>query len=82
MSIRSEASRCPSIAVGEPRYMDAEVVELGNLGTGGDEYIVVKTDAGRELIVKTLDIKTVGEEITLEVRDRMFLYGPTYKVKQ
>ncbi len=70
----------PSIAVGEPRYMDAEIVELGNPGTGGSEYLVVKTETGRELVVQMLDIKKVGDEITLEVRDRMFLYGPTYKV--
>ncbi len=70
----------PSIAVGEPRYINAAIVELGDPSTGGKEYLVVKTEEGRELIVKVLDTKKVGEEITLEVRDRLFLYGPTYKV--
>lgn len=70
----------PSIAVGEPRYINAEIVELGNPGTGGSEYLVVKTEKGRELIVQMLDAKKIGDEITLEVRDRLFLYGPTYKV--
>ena len=70
----------PSIAVGEPRYINAAIVELGNQATGGKEYFVVKTEEGRELIVQMLDNKKLGEEITLEVRDRMFLYGPTYKV--
>ena len=70
----------PSIAVGEPRYINAAIIELGNQTTGGKEYLVVKTEAGRELIVQMLDSKKIGEEITLEVRDRMFLYGPTYKV--
>ncbi|MEE9335569.1 MAG: hypothetical protein V3U65_15875 [Granulosicoccaceae bacterium] len=47
----------PSIAVGEPRYINAAIVELGNPGTGGKEYLIVKTEQGRELIVKMLDTK-------------------------
>lgn len=70
------------VPASEVRYVNAVVTKYaGKPGAaGGVEFLVMKTEDGNSVSVGLVGRPSIGDEMTLSVQDRRFLFGPIYRI--